>query len=169
MALSANSMPFNVPNFIAPFDAANSFMAAATPKTAATITSTGYFGDPTQLDVGLGRIEGYWALDLTALKVSATDETYTFHLLGSNDSSWGNGNVEILQSQNFGAVRTIATIIGASPVVLPSVGPAGTMMVFPFTNLRQRIVYRYLRLYAVLAGTSPSVTALSWISPDSNC
>lgn len=165
MPLSANTLPFNVPLQIAPFDAN---LAFGTNAAAETKTATGYYGAPTQIDIGVGRIEGYLALPFTARKISAGDESYTFHLMGSNDAAWGNGNVEILQTQNFGAARGIATIPGASPA-MPTVGPAGEVNILPFSNLKSGIVYRYVRLYVVIAGTSPTCTVNPYISYDANC
>ena len=160
MALTLPSMPFNVPSQLAPKDANLAFGTSATFQ---TLTATGYFGAPTQLDVGVGRFMGNWAIYFTARKQSATDETYSLFLLGSNDVSWANGNVEILAMQQFGAVRTIATIIGSSPT-MPTVGPAGELNVFPFENVKSRITYRYLRAYVVIAGTSPTMTVDTWVT-----
>jgi len=165
MALSANALPSNPPLQIAPFDAELCF---ATNQAAETKAVTGYFGAPKQIDIGQGRREGYWAIAMTAMVQNDGDESYTFYLLGSNDVAWGNGNVEILDAQNFGGAtgRSIATIVGATPAVPPSVGPAGTMNIFPFSNMKSLITYRYLRCYVVIAGTTPSVTANTWITYD---
>ena len=54
-------------------------------------------------------------------------------------------------------------ILGTSPAV-PATGVAGTIVQIPFTNLMQRIFYRYVRMYALLAGTTPIFTCTSWIS-----
>jgi len=160
MALTIPAMPFNPPSQVGPKDANLAFGTSATFQ---TLTATGYFGAPTQLDLGVGRFLGYWAIIFSARKVSALNEEYTFFLLGSNDVAWGNGNVEILNVQDFGAVRTIATIPGASPA-LPTVGPSGEANYFPFENMKSRIVYRYLRAYVVIAGTSPTMTVDTWIT-----
>lgn len=164
MPLSANSMPFNPPLDIVPFDAATCFCTNATFENK---TATGYYGAPTQLDLGLGRVKGSWAVDISVMDQTTGDESYTLFLLGSNDVAWANGNVEILQAQNFGGTtgRSIATIIGASPAV-PPVGPGATLNVVPFVNMKQRIVYRYVRLYLVAAGTTPIITLNSWLTYD---
>jgi hypothetical protein len=168
MPLTPNNLPFAPPLDVVPFDANAAF---GTNGAAQTLTNSGYFGAPAQIDVGPGRVKGLWALDITALDQTTGDESYTFHLLGSNDVAWGNGNVEILQSQNFGGAsgRSIATIVGASPVAPSAAGVAGTapygsLSAFPFGNMKMRIAYRYLRLYAVLSGTTPSITANSWLA-----
>lgn len=164
MALTANTLPFNAPSQDAPFDASTCFNTNATWETK---TSTGYFGAPTTIDIGPGHTRGYWVLLFNTRVISGTDESYTFYLLGSNDSNWGNGNVEILQAQNFGYVRSIATIPGVSPA-MPTVGPTGELDAFQFSNLKSGIVYRYLRTYLVVAGASPSTKVLTWLTYNVN-
>lgn len=165
MALTANTLPSQVPFEVAPFDAN---WALATQPTQ-TLTATGYMGAPNQIDAGFGRIEGYWAIDITAIDVVTGDERYDFYLLASNDTGWANGNVEMCLMRSFGGAtgRPIATILGASPAI-PPFGAAGSLMILPWTNLQQRIVYRYLRGYVVISGTTPSVTFNSWLSMDCN-
>jgi transposase len=64
--------------------------------------------------------------------------------------------------RNFGlavtAGRFITPLLGASPVNTPST------QVLPFTNLMQKIMYRFLRAQVVITGTTPTVTVTSWIS-----
>lgn len=167
MALTANALPSQIPFPIAPFDAN---LALATQPTQ-TLAATGYMGAPTTLDIGQGRVEGYWAIDITSVDMTSNDEVYKFHLMGSNDVAWGNGNVELLAFHDFAAVtagRQVATILGASPAIPALSGLGGTLLHIPFNNLMQRIVYRYLRGYLVISGTTPTITFNSWISMDSN-
>lgn len=162
MPLSANTLPAIPPHFTVPYDA-----TMALTNDSETKTATGYFGTPNQIDIGQGRFTGLLALDITNAKVSGGDETYKIYLLGSNDQSWGNGNVELLAMHDIGAassVRQIATILGASPAIPPT-GAAGTMIYLPFSNLMQRIVYRYLRGYAVIGGGSPTISLRAWVAP----
>jgi hypothetical protein len=109
---------------------------------------------------GAGRLAGMWVLNITAIDFSSGDETYRFHLLGSNDSGFGNGNVDLVGFVDFAAAsagRIIATLLG------PSL--AGASRVYqPFVLLRQGIVYRYVRCRVVIAGTTPSITVTSWLS-----
>jgi hypothetical protein len=169
MALTANTVPSQVPFYATPFDAQNAFTSAQ------TLTATGYLNNLNsgQLDLGsalptsgAGRTTGMWCLDITAIDVSSNDESYKFCLFGSNNVAFTNGDVELLAFHDFAAVtagRQVATILGASPAIPPT-GAAGTILQIPFTNLMQRIVYRYLRSYVVIAGTTPSVTVTSWVS-----
>lgn len=174
MALTANALPSIPPLPIAPFDANLAFCSAQ------TLIATGYFnnlnsgqidlGSGSGLTAGAGRKEFYWAIDITAIDMASADESYKLHLFGSNDVAFGNGNVELLAFHDFGAgsaQRQVATILGATPTVPPT-GKAGTLLHILATNLMQLIVYRYLRMYAVIAGTTPSITATSWISYGDN-
>lgn len=165
MALAAPTLPYNLPERSVPQDANLTF------TTGQTITSTGYFstGGATQLDLLSGaRKDGYWCIDVSALDLSSGDETYRLFLLGSNDQAWGNGNVEILATRDFGAAssgRLIATIVPASYAV-PITGRTATRFAIPFTNFIGAYSFRYLQMYGVLGGTTPSITLSSWITFD---
>jgi hypothetical protein len=169
MPLTANAIPSQVPLYATPFDALNAFTSAQ------TIAVTGYLNNLNSglLDLGganpssgAGRTEGMWCLDITNVDVSSGNETYAFYLFGSNDVAFGNGNVELLAAHDIAAAsagRLVATILGPSPAIPPT-GLAGTLFQIPFTNLMQRIVYRYLKCYVVIGGTTPTITVTSWIS-----
>ena len=167
MALTANLIPSQVTTFPCPFDAMLAFCSAE------VRTTTGYFGAPATLDLGgaapvsaAGRTDFVWSMDITAVDMTSNDESYKLNLFGSNDVAFGNGNVELLAFHDFAAVtagRQVATILGASPTIPPT-GLGGTIVQLPATNLMQRIYYRYLRMYLVVGGTTPSITVTSWIS-----
>lgn len=169
MALTANLIPSQVTTFTCPYDAMTAFCSAQ------TLTATGYFNNLNsgQLDLGgaapvsaAGRTDFVWSMDITACDVSSNDESYKLNLFGSNDVAFGNGNVELLAMHDLAAVtagRQVATILGASPTIPPT-NLGGTIIQLPATNLMQRIYYRYLRMYLVAAGTTPSITLTSWIS-----
>ena len=141
---------------------------------AQTLNATGFFNNLNsgQIDLGgpnpvsaAGRTDFIWNNDISVLDETTTDETYKLGLVGSNDVTFTAGNVELLAFHDFGlaANRVLPAILGTSPAV-PPVGRAGTIVQIPATNLMQGIYYRYLRMYAVLAGTTPIITATSWIS-----
>lgn len=162
MALTAPTLPAIPPGLDVPFDAMLDLSGGAQ-----TLTATGYMGSPNTVPWGAGRVGGIMAIDVSAIDVSSGDETYKFHLFGSNDNSFGNGNVELLAFHDLAAaaaVRQVATILGASPAIPPS-GLTGTMIYLPFLNLMQRITYQYLRGYVVIGGTTPSITFRSWVAP----
>lgn len=169
MALTALGIPSQITTFPCPWDAMTAFTSAQ------TLTATGYLNNLNsgQLDLGgpspvsaVGRTDGIWNLDITAVNMVTTDETYKLYLFGSNDAVFGNGNVELLAMHDLAALaanREVATILGATPTIPPT-NLAGTIIQLPFTNLMQRIYYRYLRNYLVVGGTAPSITLSSWIS-----
>lgn len=167
MALTALTIPSQFQVYPSPLDAAMEF------TTGETLTATAYMGSSAQLDLGganpaaaAGRHEGIWNILISAIDMSSNDETYRFNLMGSNDAAWGNGNVELLAFHDLAAVtagRIVATILGATPAIPPT-GLTGTQLQILFSNMRQRILYRYLRGYIVIGGTTPSITYRSWIS-----
>jgi hypothetical protein len=168
MALTANTVPSQVPFYATPYDAANAFTSAQ------VIAATGFLNNLNsgQLDLGgatpssgAGRTDFIWAMNITSILLTP-DQSYKFHLLGSNDVAFGNGNVELLAFHDLAAtaaLRQIATLLGVTPAIPPT-GTAGTLFQIPATNLMQRIVYRYLRCQVTMAGTGPTVTVTSWIS-----
>lgn len=163
MAITQNILPAIPPEFALPVDASLQFASAQ------TITATGYVNNATaQLTINPGRQVGLLALDITAMDVSSTNETYAFYLMGSNDVNWGNGNVELLCARDFAAAsagRLVPTILGASPTIPPA-GRAGALCAMPFTNMTYGgFVFQYLKLYAVLGGTTPSITLSAWVVP----
>jgi hypothetical protein len=162
VALSKNTLPSITPTWALPFDDATAFAKAQ------TLTATGYFDNlHQQIDVGPGRFNGLWALDVSAATVADGDQKYQFFLLGSNDANWANGNVELLAVHDIAAtaaLRLVPTITAVSDAV-PS-GGAASRFVMPFSNQKGEYVFRYLRAYCVIAGTTKSVTATTWVTPD---
>ena len=169
MPLTAASLPSQAPTYATPFDRAVAFCDAQ------TLVATGDLSNfNSQIDLGGvaglpgggigsgsgGRHQGMWILNITSMDLSSGDEFYRFHLLGSNDAAFGNGNVDLLGFHDFAAAsagRIITPLMGASL-------PAPTRVHVPWTSLRQGITYRYLKARAVLGGTTPSVTITSWLS-----
>jgi hypothetical protein len=170
MALTANPIPSQVPFPAAPFDANLAFTIDQ------VMVATGYLnnvnsgqvdlGGGTGLTAGAGRKEGFWVLDIKAIDFVGVDESYKFGLVGSNNVAFTAGDVELLAFHDFAAsaaLRVFPAILGATPTIPPT-GIAGTLCHIPFTNLMQRIVYRYLRCYALHVGATSSVTVTSWVS-----
>lgn len=169
MALTALAIPSQFQAFPTPYDAMLAFTDTQ------TLTATGYLNNLNsgQIDLGgakpvsaVGRTDFIWTLNITACDFASADESYKLCLFGSNDAAFGNGNVELLAFHDLAAAsagRQVATILGASPTIPPT-NLAGTIIQLPATNLMQRIFYRYLRAYAVIGGTTPSITLTSFIS-----
>ena len=168
MPLTAGALPSQAPTFAVPVDRATMFCDGQTLAVTGDLNNVN-----TQLDIGgvaplagfavgsgAGRHQGMWVINVTAMDLSSADESYKFALLGSNDVAFGNGNVDLLAFHDFAAAsagRVIATLLG------PSLA-APTRIYAPFVNLRQGLVYRYLRARVVIAGTTPSITVTSWLS-----
>lgn len=169
MALTALAIPSQITTFPCPYDAALAFTSAQ------TLTSTGYLNNLNSgiLDLGgakpvsaVGRTDGIWNIDVTAVDVTSGDEVYQLALLGSNDAAFGNGNVELLDFYDITAAssgRVIATLLGATPTIPPT-GLGGMLIQLPFSNLMLRIYYRYLKARAIISGTTPTITLTSWVS-----
>lgn len=162
MPLTANALPSQPSNFTLPVDANMQFASAQ------TLAASGFVNNLNAVvDLGPGRIQSMLALNISAMDVSSGNETYQLALIGSNDIAFGNGNCDLLAFHDFAAAaagRIIATLLAASPAIPPT-GLAGSILALPFTNLMQGIIYRYAKLDAILAGTTPSITLSAWIVP----
>lgn len=163
MPLSQSTLPSVVPDWDVPFDALTAFANGQ------TLTATGYVNAiQAQVDIGVGRWIGKLNLDISAMDVSSADETYRLFLLGSNDPAFANGNVEILASQDFAAAtagRLVPTIAPASDAV-PTTRKSASRFTIPVSNQRGIYVFRYLQLYLVAGGTTPSITLAAWLAGD---
>jgi hypothetical protein len=162
MPLTNNPLP-NLPSqFVLPIDANLEFASAQ------TIAATGYVNNLNPvLDLGGGRFDGVCALLISNLKVSVTDETYKFALIGSNDIAFGNGNCDLLAFHDFAGLaanRVLATVLAASPTVPPT-SRSASLIAMPFTNYVQDFIYRYAKLSLTVGGTSPTTTLAAWITP----
>ncbi|MFB0691938.1 hypothetical protein ACA106_15600 [Agrobacterium pusense] len=156
-------LPSSLPQRVVPLDVLTAF------STGQTLTASGYVNQvQQQVDIGVGLWEGRLSLELNALDLSSGDETYRLFLLGSNDPAFGNGNVEILATQDFAAATTgrlLPTVAPASSSMPPSNRQSGRFVV-PVTNLRGMFLFRYLQLYTQLGGTTPSITLSAWLATE---
>jgi hypothetical protein len=110
------------------------------------------------VDLGTGLVEGYLVLDITAMDATTGDEAYTFMLEGSPDAAFGTaGNITVLAMQRTGGAT------GATP--LGTADSVGRFAV-PFRNERNGTTYRYVRLYTLLAGTTPILAFTGWLAKD---
>lgn len=167
------TLPSQFPRVNNPFDA----QTALTDLAGNTLTSSGYSQVSSAqaiVDLGYGVAEYQWALSISAIDVASTDEVYKLALIGSNDVAFGNGNCELLAYHEYAAAASARVVanklapVAATGVVVPDPGSAGSWDTFPFYNYRNGMNFRYVSLYAVLSGTTPSITFISWIGPDSN-
>lgn len=122
------------------------------PGAAITATETGSI----ILDVGAAMFKGDLVINYSGLDVVTGDEAYTFMLEGSPDATFGTaGNITVCAMQRIGGAT------GATPVGTADAA-AGTITI-PFRNERNGVVYRYLRLYTLVAGTTPSIVFTAFL------
>lgn len=108
------------------------------------------------LDVGAGLLKGTMVVDVTAIDVVTGDEAYSLMLEGSPDATFGTaGNIRIMSELRIGGA-TFTTPNGAADAV--------GRFAIPFRNERNGTLYRYLRLYTLIAGTSPSLTFSAFLA-----
>ena len=120
---------------------------------AITATETGSI----VLDVGDALFVGDLVIDYSGLDVATGDEAYTFMLEGSPDAAFGTAaNITVCAMQRIGGAT------GATPV--GTADPAAGSITVPFRNERGGKVFRYLRLYTLLAGTTPSIVFKAFLA-----
>jgi hypothetical protein len=110
----------------------------------------------TIVDLGAGLVEGYLVLDVSAVEVATGNEKYTFHLEGSNVAAMSSGSVS-LAAQFHGNLTD------------PMDAATGTgRFVVPFRNEQNGTIYRYVRLYTLVAGTidTTGITLSAFIAKD---
>lgn len=97
--------------------------------------------ESTILDIGDGLVDGFLVLDVSAVEVATGDEKYTVHLEGSNVAAMSSGSVTLanIPLGNLTAPADAATGTGRFAV--------------PFRNEQNGTVYRYVRVYTLVAGT----------------
>ena len=97
------------------------------------------------LDLGAASFtEGNVVIDVTAIEIASNSEIYTIILEGSNVAALASGIVPLA-----------VMLLGANEVIVGGTDTDSTIgrYVMPFRNERDGVVYRYLRLYTVVAGT----------------
>jgi hypothetical protein len=104
-----------------------------------------------------GLFKGVAVIDVTNIKTSTGDETYSLFIQGSNSPTFASG-VENLAEIDLGAV---AVRKGAASVL----SVAGRYEVL-FQNEQADVMYQYIRLYFVIAGTTPTITNTCFIGRD---
>jgi hypothetical protein len=122
-------------------------------KDAGAITSSAAAqvdGSAKVLDTGDDkRYTGQVIIDVSAVKITANDEIYTIVLQGSPDSAFTAATSVELCQINLSAAEEKLTDTNRDDTT--------GRYLLPFTNEFAGTFYRYLRLYTVIAGTSPSI------------
>jgi hypothetical protein len=96
------------------------------------------------------RIEMVAVLDVTAIDISSTNETYKFLVNVSNDPAFGAGNVVNAGAIELGYLASTDVVNGASSVT-------GRYEVM-FTNNIAGSIYEYAQVYLIAGGTTPSIS-----------
>jgi len=128
---------------------------------AAAQTATGYSqvgGANAIIDLGgnqstspkqQARMDAVLIVDVSAIDISSSNETYKLILVGSNDAGLATGNV-VLGEIMLGKGASLDILNGADSVV--------GQYEIPFSTNQAGNLYEFLGLYAVLGGTTPSIT-----------
>lgn len=110
------------------------------------------------LAVGAGPIMGTAVVDVSAISVGNTDDIYSLIVQGSLSASFaGNAAVE-LGCMRLGHATALAATEQTSLVGRYEI---------PFVNVQADVVYPYIRMYTLVAGTAPSINykAFAGITP----
>lgn len=120
---------------------------------AAAITASG--AGSAILDIGDARMRGDVVIDVSAIDTVTGDETYTIHAQFSSSSSFAS-DIELGPS-----IQLSAAAVGGSDVV-----PDAGRYVLPVVNVLDTRQYQYMRLFVVVAGTTPSITFEAFLSKE---
>ena len=96
------------------------------------------------LDTGGGFTDGNVVIDVTAIEIDTSNEIYTLILEGSSSSTFASTIVPLA-----------VMLLGDNAVIVGGCDVDSTIgrYIMPFRNERDGTVYRYLRMYTVVAGT----------------
>lgn len=101
------------------------------------------------------RIDAVAVLDVSAIDIASSNETYKIMVLGSNDPGMATGNV-CLGEMTLGKGASIDGINMADSVI-------GRYEIM-FSNQVAGSIYQYAAVYGILGGTTPSITILGFIA-----
>ena len=130
-----------------PFDALTVFEEALTTAVTANLANI--------LTVGDGRIDAIAVLDITALDIVTTDETYNVYIQGSSSATFAS-DIENLAAYDLADTASrdggadVTSLIGRHEI--------------HFSNSMNGVEYKYIRARIVIAGTTPSITLTAWVS-----
>lgn len=96
------------------------------------------------------RVTGDVVILVSAIEIDTNDETYTFTLVGSDNSDFSTGDQEDLCSIE----------LGANEVLNGDQDSDTGVYILPFINQRNTRAYRYVRLELTIAGTI--ATGITW-------
>lgn len=106
------------------------------------------------VDLGASsRFDGRAIIDVSALDVASGNELYKIKIQVSSSATFASG------------VVTVAVIeLGDSSVTGNTADSTTGRYELPFTNEYDGTIYRYLRAYTDVAGTTPSINYTCWVA-----
>jgi len=108
------------------------------------------------LDMGAGRFEGVLVVDVTAIEIASNDEEYDIIVQGSSSSSFAS------DIQNLGQLNLGATEVRQGGAIDSTTGRYELL----FTNEQDDTVYRYIRVYTVVAGSiATGINYTAFVAP----
>lgn len=107
------------------------------------------------------RIDAVCVIDITAMDATTTDEAYRLLVLGSNDSTFANGNVFVLGEIELAG--GVLSVLGPGGAGVTGTSATGRNEIL-FTNEQQNTKFEFVKLFAVLSGTTPSLTYKAFIA-----
>lgn len=113
--------------------------------------STNYIDLSSDRDIGVGEPLAVVITVEVAADVASTDETYAFAVQADDNSSFSSPRDVISRSFTTAQATTELAINKKVVFLLPA----------------DDLTERYLRLYATLGGTTPSITISAWLAPAS--
>ncbi len=120
-------------------------------KASGAVTAT---GASSILTLGDARWDGRVIVDVSALDVSSGDEAYELRVQVSDSASFASGN------QTVGAFKFgDSTVTGGSADTVVGRYELGVSNEFNGT------IYTYVRINAVVAGTTPTITYAAYLAP----
>lgn len=106
------------------------------------------------LDLGGAQFDGMLVLQVDAIDISSGDERYQIIIQGSNSPTFASG-IENLATLDLGATGARAGGAKSSGLGQHHVG---------VVNEAEDTIYRYLRLFNAVSGTTPSISYRAWLS-----
>lgn len=136
--------------FTSPFDAAGQLKSAG----AVTATGVGQVAGSTRVvDLGDGRMDAVAMVDVSAITATG-DQRYELQVQGSTTADFSAG-VVCLASVPLGHPSQTGNTAAT---------PAPAHVELAFTTEYAGVVYRFVRIRHVIAGTTPSVSYTAWLA-----
>lgn len=98
------------------------------------------------LNVGNSPIDGVAVIDASAIEIGSNDELFTLLVQGSNSATFAGTAAVTLAAIRLGSAGGKAAGESADAV-------GGGHYELPFINVQNDVVYQYLRMYTLVAGT----------------